>query len=366
MARDLGLDDVQSDVLNTLACVAGYTGQPWLDLMLEALDLARGAGHHHQVGRAYANLQASLVDDLKFAEATRYYRQGLAYCEEHDLGTFGLCLAGGEAGVLAHTGRWSEVDDLAVPALASGRPSPINRVTFLIPLGISRARRGVPGVWEPLTEAATLAASVAEPEWITLAETAKAEAHWLAGETGPAAKVLDDVRVVAEGCLSKHPVYALQRLRVTGEAPADARTLPAPHRAEVAGAWREAARLWDGLGAPYDAAMALLASDEEADLREALHRFDELGAAPAAAMARRKLRAVGARSIPNGVRPETREHPQGLTAREQEVLALLGEGLTDGDIAARLVISPRTVHHHVGAVLAKLGVANRHEAAAYA
>jgi DNA-binding NarL/FixJ family response regulator len=48
------------------------------------------------------------------------------------------------------------------------------------------------------------------------------------------------------------------------------------------------------------------------------------------------------------------------------VLALLGEGLTDGDIAARLVISPRTVHHHVGAVLAKLGVANRHEAAAYA
>jgi DNA-binding NarL/FixJ family response regulator len=47
------------------------------------------------------------------------------------------------------------------------------------------------------------------------------------------------------------------------------------------------------------------------------------------------------------------------------VLALLGEGLTDAEIAHRLVLSRRTVEHHVAAILAKLGVASRHEAVAH-
>ena len=72
---------------------------------------------------------------------------------------------------------------------------------------------------------------------------------------------------------------------------------------------------------------------------------------------------MGAHSIPRGPHSVTRRNPAGLTGRELEVLALLGEGLRDAEIADRLVVSPKTVGHHVSAILRKLGVPNRVAAA---
>jgi len=91
--------------------------------------------------------------------------------------------------------------------------------------------------------------------------------------------------------------------------------------------------------------------------------LDDLGARATAAAARRRMRELGMTSIPRGPRAATRAAPAGLTAREQEVLALLSEGLADREISRRLFISERTVHHHVSAVLAKVGVSSRTAAA---
>jgi DNA-binding NarL/FixJ family response regulator len=75
------------------------------------------------------------------------------------------------------------------------------------------------------------------------------------------------------------------------------------------------------------------------------------------------MKALGMTSIPRRPRAATLASPAGLTAREQEVLALLSQGLPDREIARRLFISERTVHHHVSAVLAKIGVSSRTAAA---
>jgi DNA-binding CsgD family transcriptional regulator len=58
--------------------------------------------------------------------------------------------------------------------------------------------------------------------------------------------------------------------------------------------------------------------------------------------------------------------PAGLTRREREVLALLPQRLSDPEIAAILGIGVRTVEHHVASLRAKLGVANRRQAATFA
>ncbi len=79
--------------------------------------------------------------------------------------------------------------------------------------------------------------------------------------------------------------------------------------------------------------------------------------------------AVSAGSIARtvvGEAVEPRRDPFGLSRREHEVLGLIAEGRTNREIAERLYISERTVHVHVGRVLAKLGVSGRVEAAAVA
>ena len=90
--------------------------------------------------------------------------------------------------------------------------------------------------------------------------------------------------------------------------------------------------------------------------------LDELGAAPAARIARRRLRALGVRVVPRGRSSRTRVDPLGLTAREREVLQLLAQRLSNRAIAERLHRSERTVENHVAALLGKLGVASRNEA----
>jgi len=127
-----------------------------------------------------------------------------------------------------------------------------------------------------------------------------------------------------------------------------------------------AARAWETLGCPYEHATVLALIGTEREQLQALAILERLGAAPAAQALRRHMRAQGVRRIPRGVRTSTRSNPHGLTKREAEILALLSEGLHNSAIARRLFLSPKTIDHHVSAILAKLNVPSRAAAVAMA
>jgi DNA-binding CsgD family transcriptional regulator len=165
---------------------------------------------------------------------------------------------------------------------------------------------------------------------------------------------------VSEDGLIAGPSHVWAR-RVGVPAPEPA-AVSEPWAAELRGDVAAAVARWDVVGAPYEAALALAFSPSTADQVEAVRRLDALGAVPVSARVRRSLREAGVRSLPGVARATTQKHPAGLTTREQEVLELLGHGLTNEEVAGRLVISVKTAGHHVSAVLAKLGVSGRRDA----
>ncbi|MGA8245414.1 MAG: LuxR C-terminal-related transcriptional regulator, partial [Nocardioides sp.] len=203
-------------------------------------------------------------------------------------------------------------------------------------------------------------------DWLCATRLARAEAHWLADDYPAAVADLVAVRPRISAMEYTHDArLSVWERRLRGRS-FPASPAPGPWATWLLGDFAGAATHWDRLGCAYDAAMALQDSDSDAHLRDAIARFEALGADAAVRHTRQRMKDLGHRSVPTGSRASTREHPLGLTRREDEVLALLCDGLTNDEIAGRLVVSTRTIDHHVSAVLAKLGVASRGAAAARA
>jgi DNA-binding CsgD family transcriptional regulator/tetratricopeptide (TPR) repeat protein len=367
-ARALGerLDqpDVVSYALNAIGLTQVASGHDGVSAISEALRIGLDANLQESAGRAYSSLQEALSTLQRFADSERYFTEGMAYCDGRELGVFSMCLLGWRAQTLLQVGRWDEAVPICTQMLERKGISPVNRLNPLRVLGTIRGRRGEPGAWELLDEALVLAEGTREPQWIVPVRTARAELRFLAGE-------LDLARQEAQAAYDRAAGQAVDPWTLgaaviwlwrLGRPVASPAGLREPFAAEIAGDWPGAAAAWDRLGRVYDAAVAWLGSSDEAGLRDAVRRLDDLRAETAAA-ARRRMKELGVKAIPRGPRPATRAAPAGLTPREREVLALLSEGLPDREISQRLYISERTVHHHVSSVLSKIGVSSRTAAA---
>jgi DNA-binding CsgD family transcriptional regulator/tetratricopeptide (TPR) repeat protein len=390
-ARDLGerlphaglVSFAQNAIGLALVVCRGEDALPTLE---QALSMSLDAGLPEGVGRAYSSLQEAAVSLQMFDAADRYYAEGMAYCEGRELGVFTMCLRGWRSVGQLQRGHWVEAELICNQMLHRPGISPANQMNALRVLGSIRGRRGEAGAWDLLDQAAAFAEATGEPEWIVPVLAARAEMRWMSGDHELSSQearsgydqALGRVNPWMLGSVAiwiarlQTPAFSSPGLPVEGGPafargsvlpPGDAVALPEPYALELAGDLTGAAAAWDKIGRSYDAALVRLGSTDEADLRQALSVFDELGAGVAAAAARRRMKSLGVSAIPRGPRTRATATPAGLTRREQEVLALVAEGLADREISRRLFISERTVHHHVSAVLAKIGVSSRTAAA---
>jgi DNA-binding CsgD family transcriptional regulator len=333
----------------------------------ECFQLARNAGLIDLAGLVLSLLVSSALAARRYELAARYIDLGLPFCSDRGIELYRSYLLAYQARLELDQGRWEAAAEAATAALRTQRASIMPRILGLAVLGLIRARRGDPGHQELLDEAWSLAEPTRELFRIGPAVAARAEVAWLTGDHAAVASATEDPLRKALKHGDRNVVGELGVWRRRAGFHDDVAAAAAePFAAQLAGEWARAAAFWDEAGCPYEAALARADSDDEEQLRHALDELQRLGARPAAAIVASRLRKRGARGLPRGPRRATRENPAGLTPRQLEVLALVVEGLQDSEIAARLVVSERTVGHHVSAILRKLEVRNRGQAAAAA
>ena len=368
LARQLGDTETESHALNNVGTAKLIGGDSAGRAELErSLELALAAGLQEHAARAFTNLGTSARRERDFALAENYLSRGIAFSREHDLGSWESYMAARRAEIRFEQGDWQNALQAAEGVLRIPRLAAVSRIPALILLGRVRARRGEPDARAPLEEAYRLALVTGEMQRLGPVVAARAELAWLNGAaaeaTAEVARCYQLASQQSDGIMRGELAFWLWRCDALT---AVREPIPAAFALQVAGDWRAAARAWEGLGCPFEQAVALAEIPEEPALRAALEIFERLGARPLAGVARRKLRASGVRRVPRGAQERTRNNPHGLTNRELRVLALVAEGCRNAEIARRLFLAEKTVSHHVSAVLAKLDVRSRGAAAAVA
>jgi len=420
LTRELGNVDGQAKALSNLAMVeAGRSQVATSDS--EAFKLLRQARELTQRARAYHPTIKLVITEThllcgagEFEEAVRAAQRGIADAERHGLArTGGAFLAINLAEPLFYLGRWDEAVEVAGRALDLA-PPPRTRVGLWIVDGAIAVARGdyamaarranssrqvlaaggfdeqhhLPLAWLEVDTALAAegpAAAVAvamdalqrydvpmcSPRygWPLLVSAATA-ATQAPGEE--AAALLDRVRTFAEKLEVNGPVQRAWQLSYAALDPSFVLDLDGTDDPEAGGdddrlAVADAAvAAWEAVGQPYQEAVALTHAarialagragrEATARLRRAAPIAQQLGAVPLAGQIADLIRRASG--------SDADSDDPGLTVRELEVLRLVASGQSNREIAAALVISPKTSSVHVSNILAKLGAATRTEAA---
>ncbi|MGI8830780.1 MAG: ATP-binding protein [Candidatus Limnocylindria bacterium] len=356
------LDDAEvvTHALNDLGTSELLDGQSGGRQKLErSLEVARTNGLSAHIDRAIINLADTSLHGRDLMRAEERLRE----LEEFNAASqIELCnLNWMWAGLNFELGRWDDAERNAYLCMSAQKADPGEKARAAVTVAVMDVRR------EAETADAT---SVRAEAFMSVRNQLDLSLRWplasLHAETawfgGTMDEVVDELAIAYRQAVEHRDPWAIGELgrwlwRAGHLHELDSRAA-APYALEVAGDWRAAMIEWDRRDIPYEAATCLAYSNDATELREAHARLLGLEAHAAARRVALKMRNLGA-SVPRGPRRTTSANPAGLTTREAEVAELAVHGLTNREIAERLVVTEKTVGHHVSAVLAKLGARRR-------
>ena len=362
LATGLGDDSTRAHALVNMACTRVQLDPGEVGAVLDAHALADAAGEREDATRAIGNLGYILLSWAMPEPALQYARAALDYAGRYEVHTYVSYVTTGLAWMSLRSGDWDEAERAAQGEIERG----ITVVQLLAKTVLAElaVRRGDPDARERLSDLAAHADRAAEPQRIAPVIELTTELALTDGEPFPVERIeaLAAQMRAHGGLRGRFAVRLAAWAAVAGAEIQIDVSASGPYAAMMRRDWAGAGDAFGELGWQYDRALMLSLLDDERALSEAIQIARNLGAAPLTKRVAARMRELDLR-VPHGPRKATRANPAGLTARQLEVLALIADGLTNAEIAERLVVSPRTAEHHVAAVLTKLDATTRREAA---
>jgi DNA-binding CsgD family transcriptional regulator len=415
MSEAVGAVEMACDARLTIGHALAHRGEPEAALRLQRTgrDEAKRGGFAWTAMRGYVNLCDTLLMLGRFDEVVATADEGGTFAEQSGLSrTAGAFLRGNKVEALMRSGRWDEALSLAVPKTEASGVFGGTLMLYRAEMHILAGRRRE--AEQELRAARGELGATGVPQYAYPLATTEGQIAVLAGDLDRGSEIVQQVlenditkevhryrwpvvwlgsRIEADrGLQAQHAeqrAAALHRLAagMITHAPSDHayKALAEAEHARLAGgdtvtAWRDAVTATRQINEPHPLAYALLRHAEAlaragdtpaatAELREGLGLAQRMGAAPLVELANeviRRDRLSGVDDGPAAAGDATELDEPRLTARELEVLRLVAEGHSNGEIAERLFISRKTASVHVSNILAKLEVTTRGQAAAVA
>jgi len=341
-------------------------------LLTEGLKLAIKHDFHEHAARVYTNYSDYCVRYKKLDAAEKLIENGITFDSSYDLDSWTYYLVGIQSQLRMEQGRLQDAETISAGVLELAQLTLLMQLPALTVLARVRTRMGSPDAHSYVSQCLENAFATDELQYIIPARLCAVEGAWLKGNEDEAYAQLKLLTELDASYLDHWQTGEMATwinrfgfdLSVSNDI-----ELPQPYQLELDGEHQKAADLWESMKMPYNAATCFMQiSDNSAPsaLRKAYKSLDSMTAKATLNRLRNKAKKLGILSkLPRerrGPYKATRQHPLGLTGKEQEVLKFIVVGASNQDIASSLSRSQRTVENHVSSILSKLNVANRMEA----